>query len=337
MAVTKEIMLEMYTLMIRSHKMDDLMIQSIKDGKLVAFYHSLRGEEAVQVGGAMPLRKDDYLYPTHRGHSIGYLLAKGGSPLGFIAEHYGKVAGMAGGVSGFHIVDEERGILGIGGTIGTVFPTSLGFGVAAKKNGTGQVVGAYFGDGASNRAVMHTCLNLSALWKLPIVWFCENNLYAMSMPVKDSFPKADIADMAGSYGMPGVVVDGQDVVAVYEVMEAAVARARAGEGPSLIEAKTYRYHAHAMGMPRGGPSDPAPEGELEAWMKRDPIKLFEDKLLKQGILTQEDIKRIDQESTAEAEEVDRLSIESPWADSVGPWADRALLEKTVYAESKGGK
>ncbi|MDD4877401.1 MAG: thiamine pyrophosphate-dependent dehydrogenase E1 component subunit alpha, partial [Dehalococcoidales bacterium] len=290
MPVTKEIMLKMYTLMIRSHKFDELMIKSITNGKLVAFYHSLRGEEAVEIGGALPLRKDDYLYGTHRGHSIGYILAKGGAPLGFIAEHYGKKAGMANGVSGFHIVDEEIGILGLGGTIGTVFPTSLGFGVAAKKNGRGQVVGSYFGDGASNRAVMHTSLNLSAVWKLPIIWFCENNLYAMAMPLKDAYPKADIADIAGSYGMPGVVVDGQDVVAVYEVVEAAVARARAGEGPSLIEAKTYRFHSHAMGMPRGGPNETASKEEMEAWMKRDPIKLFEDKLLIEGILTQEDIK-----------------------------------------------
>jgi len=332
MAITKETMLEMYTLMIRSHKMDDLMIKSLTDGKVVSFYHTLRGEEAVGVGGVLPLKKDDFLYPQHRGHGIAHILAKGGSPKDFIAEHYGRTTGMTHGQTGFHMVYPEIGILGYGGTIGTTFPASLGFGVAAKKNGKGQVVGAFFGDGASNRAVLHTSLNLSAVWKLPIIWFCHNNLYAMFMPLKDAYNKADIADIAGSYGMPGIVVDGMDVVAVYEAMEAAVARARAGEGPTLIEAKTYRFFSHS-GV--GSTGDRVHDGlrseeEIEAWKKKDPIKLFEAKLLKQGIMTQEDVKRIDKEATAEAEEVDKFSLESPWADP-------SLLEKTVYAESEGGR
>jgi len=331
MAITKETMIEMYTLMIRSHKMDNLMIKSLADGKVVSFYHTLRGEEAVGVGGVLPLRKDDLLYPQHRGHGIAHILAKGGSPKEFIAEHYGRATGMSYGQTGFHIVYPEIGILGYSGTIGSNFPAALGFGVAAKKNGKKQVVGCFFGDGAFTRGVTHTALNTSVVWKLPIIWVCHNNLYAMWMPLKDAYNKADIADVAGSYGMPGVVVDGMDVVAVYEVVEAAVERARAGEGPTLIEAKTYRFLSHSEGT-RG---DVIHDGfrdkeEVEAWKKRDPIKLFEDKLLKQGILTQEDIKRIDQEATAEAEEADKFALGSPWADP-------ALLEKTVYAESEGGK
>jgi len=184
---------------------------------------------------------------------------------------------------------------------------------------------SFFGDGTSNRGTFHPAMNLSSLWKLPIVWVCENNLYAQWMPIKDAYIREDIADLAAGYNIPGVVVDGQDVIAVYEAVQAAVARARGGEGPSLLECKTYRYYAHTIGTRDDAHANPRPAEEIEAWKKRDPIRLFEKKLLEQNVLTQADIERIDRESTGEIEEAERFAMESPL-----PNPD--ILEKALYAD-----
>jgi pyruvate dehydrogenase E1 component alpha subunit len=337
MPVTEKQMIDMYTLMVRSYKMDELLIRAQVDGKTVSSFHSLRGLEATHIGATMPLRRDDFLSPTLRGHGTSYVLAKGGEMKPLIAGEFGRATGLSHGLAGDHPSYPEIGILGGSATIGSQFPIALGWGLAAKKNGRGQVVAGFFGDGTSNRGTLHEAFLMTANWKLPIVWICENNGYAINMPIKDAYPKEDIADLAFGYGMPGTVVDGQDVVAVYEVVEAAVARARAGEGPSLIEAKTYHFRPHSEGQIDMRHAIPRPKEEKEAWFKRDPIKLFEDKLLKQGILTQGDIKRIDQEATAEAQEAERFALESPWAEVESPWNDPSTLEKSIYAESKGGK
>ena len=324
MALTKEQLVKLYTNMVRARKVDETVVKGLYEGKVVSFYHSGQGEEAVGVGGCTFLRKDDYIYPQHRGHGIAHTISKGASPKGFIAEHYGKATGSGGGIVGFHGAEPELGILGSAGTIGSTFPISLGWGVAAKKRGKEQVVVAFFGDGASNRGTLHEAMNMAAVWKLPIVWVCHNNLYAQWMPLKDAYPKEDIADLAAGYGMPGVVVDGQDVIAVYEAVEAAVERARAGDGPSLIECKTYRYRAHSEGADIAHYSPRDPE-EIAAWKKRDPIKLFQEKLLEQGVLAPEDVERMDAEVTAEMEEAEQLAMESPL-----PSPD--ILQKALYAD-----
>ena len=325
MKLEKEQLIKLYTTMVRARKADEMCIKGLSEGKVVCFFHSGQGEEAVGVGACTFLRKDDYLYPHLRGHGIAYSLAKGGSPKGHLAEHYGKATGSVGGIAGFHGAEPELGILGGAGTIGSQFPVSVGWGLAAKKRGKGQVVVCCFGDGSSNRGTLHEAMNLAAIWKLPIVWLCENNLYAQHMPIKDAYPREDIADLAAGYNMPGVVVDGQDVIAVHETVQAAVERARAGDGPSLIECKTYRYRTHTEGTPDIAHADPRPQEEIEAWKKRDPIKLFQEKLLEQGVLTQEDVERIDSEATAEMEEVERFAMESPV-----PSPD--ILEKILYED-----
>jgi len=325
MTLEKEQLIRLYTNLVRARKLDETVVSGIAEGKTVAFFHSGQGEEAVGVGGCTFLREDDYIYPHHRGHGVAHALSKGMSPKGFLAEHFGKATGSAGGIAGFHAAEPEIGIMGAAGTIGSQFPVSLGWGLAAKKRGKEQVVVCFFGDGSSNRGTLHEAMNLAAVWKLPIVWVCHNNLYAQFMPIKDAYPKDDIADLAAGYGMPGVVVDGQDVVAVHEAVQAAVARARAGDGPSFVECKTYRYRAHVEGVPDVSHAQPRPAEEVEAWKKRDPINLFRERLLEQGVLSQDDTERIDREVAAEIDEAERFAMDSPVPDPT-------ILEKVLYAD-----
>ncbi len=325
MKLGKKELIKLYTNMVRVRKMDALCIQSLQSGKIQLFYHSCQGEEAVGVGACTFLNKDDYIYHTHRGHGILHALPKGIDPKAFIAEHYGKATGAAHGMAGFHCPAPEIGILGLSGTIGSVFPISAGWGLAAKKRGKKQVVVAFFGDGTSNRGTLHPSFNLASLWKLPIVWLCENNQYAQFMPITDAYAREDIADLAAGYNMPGVVVDGQDVIAVYEAVQAAVERAREGDGPSLIECKTYRYYGHTIGTRDESHAVRRSQEEIDTWKKRDPIKLFEEKLLEQNVLTQADIERIDREGAKEAEEADKFAMESPLPDP-------SILEKALYAD-----
>ncbi len=325
MKLGKKELLKLYTNLVRARKADELILKGLQEGRVVSFYHSGQGSEAVGVGVCSFLRDDDYLYPHHRGHGIAYLIGKRASIKGFLAEHYGKATGMAGGLSGFHGIDPEHGILGVGGTIGSQFPVSVGWALACQKNGKGQVTVGCFGDGSSNRGTLHEAMNMAAVWKLPIVWVCENNLYAQFMPIKDAYPREDIADLAAGYNMPGVVVDGQDVIAVHEAVQAAVDRARAGDGPSLIECKTYRYRVHSEGSRDISHTELRPQEEIEAWKKRDPIKLFQEKLFQQDILTPADIDRIEREATAEMNEIERFAMESPQ-----PTPD--TLQKALYAD-----
>ena len=325
MALEKEQLILLYTNMVRARKMDETVIKGLQEGKVVSFYHSVQGSEAVGVGVCTFLRDDDYLYPHHRGHGIAYHIGKRADVGAFLAEHYGKSTGMAGGVAGFHGVDPEHGIFGGGGTIGSQFPVSTGWALACKKNGRGQVTVCAFGDGSSNRGTLHEGMNLAAVWRLPIVWVCENNLYAQFMPIKDAYAREDIADLAAGYNMPGVVVDGQDVIAVHEAVQAAVERARAGDGPSLIECKTYRYRSHSEGSRDIAHVDPRPAEEIEAWMKRDPIKLFREKLLEQEVATEADVERIDKEADEWAEEIEKFATESPVPDP-------AMLDGILYVE-----
>lgn len=325
MALEKAQLIGLYRNMVLARRMDETVIKGLQEGKVVSFYHSGQGSEAVGVGVTSFLRDDDYLYPHHRGHGLAYLIGKRASLKAFLAEHYGKATGGAGGVSSFHSVDVEHGIFGQAGTIGSQFPVSAGWGLACKKNGRGQVTVCCFGDGSSNRGTIHEAMNLAAIWKLPIVWVCENNLYAQWMPIKDAYPREDIADLAGSYNMPGVVVDGQDVIAVHEAMEAAVARARAGDGPSLLECKTYRYRSHGEGGPDTVHHDIRPQAEIDAWKKRDPIKLFREKLLAQSVATEDEIAAVESAVEAEVEETERFAMESPVP---GP----ETLEGALYAD-----
>ncbi|MBW2091596.1 MAG: thiamine pyrophosphate-dependent dehydrogenase E1 component subunit alpha [Deltaproteobacteria bacterium] len=324
MELTKDQLITFYTLMVRTRKLDELIVNALKSGKAIGFFHSGQGSEAVPIGGCtFNLREDDYLYPHHRGHAIGYFLARGLSPKPFVASHLGKVPQNVEGPEA-----TERGVFGVSGTIGASFVLSAGMAITAKKNGKGQITACFFGDGAANRGTMHEAMNLASVWKLPIVWICENNLYAQYMPLKDSMAREDISDLAASYNMPGVIVDGQDVLAVHEAVKAAVDRARSGEGPSLVECKTYRYRGHSEGGPDISHYEPRPAEEVEAWKQRDPIKLFRENLLQQGVLTDADVERIDKEIDAEVESLEKYADECP----IPKPEDPSVLDKLLYAD-----
>lgn len=327
MDLSNEQLIEMFTSMVRGRAIDKICVKGLMEGKLLGFYHSGQGEEAAAVGGCSFLNADDYLYPHHRGHGIAYLIAKGGDPKPFVAEHHGKVTGACFGMSGFHNCAPEIGILGGSGTIGSSFPMSLGWGLAAKKNGTGQVCLSYFGDGGSNRGTLHEAMNLSAVWKLPIIWICQNNGVAQYMPIADAYPKADIADLAAGYDIPAVVVDGMDVLACHEAVQAAVSKARAGEGPAFVEMKTFRYRSHSEGSPDIYHNEPRPEENREPGKDRDPITSYRKKLIDMEIMTEEQAVEIEKAADQEALDAEQFALDS---DFPGP----EVLENAIYAPNE---
>ncbi|MFH1491653.1 MAG: thiamine pyrophosphate-dependent dehydrogenase E1 component subunit alpha [Pseudomonadota bacterium] len=325
MKLKKEELVKLYVNMVRTRKFDNALCEGLKNGENLAFYHSIGGEEAVGVGACTFLRKDDYVCTTHRGHGLSQLIGKGGSPAELIAEHAGKATGCCNGFSGWHVLAPEIGMLGMSGLVGGTFPLGVGLGLAAKKRGKGQVVVAFFGDGASNRGDAHEGMNMAAVWKLPIVWVCDNNEIAACVPAKSACPRENIADMAFAYDMPGVVVDGMDVVAVHEAVQAAVERARAGEGPSLVECKCCRYGPHGEGRPDYWHSSIRPKEEVDALKKRDAIDRFREKLLMEGNLTPEEIEAIDKEANEEVEDARRFAADSPRPDP-------SVFLKSLYAD-----
>lgn len=324
MAYSDEQLIEFYRKIVRARKYDELNIKMAAEGKLLTFYHSCNGHEAIGIGACTHLTKDDYLYAHLRGHGVPYAIGKGLSPKGCIAEHLGKATGWGGGITGFHAASREENVLGVGGTIGTCFVLTAGYGLAAKKNARGQIAMCFTGDGGVQRGQAHEAMNMASVWKLPIVWIVENNMMSWFTPFCDTFALKDIADMAKSYNMPGEVVDGMDVIAVHEAVKKAVERARNGEGPSLIECKTFRFRPHSEGRPDVSHFTPRDKEEIERWKKRDPVVLFKERLVKDGILTDSIMEAIDKEAVAEIKDAEQFALESPYPDP-------ARLKDLVYA------
>jgi pyruvate dehydrogenase E1 component alpha subunit len=227
----------------------------------------------------------------------------------FVAEWYGKSTGCCGGRSGYHNSDLKIGLPGLGGTLGSCFPIATGLALSIKYSHTDQVVLGFFGDGAGGRGLLHEAFLMSANWNLPVVWICENNGMAVSTPSNLVYPMQDVVDLAAGYHMPGVLVDGQDVIAVYDATKEAVAHVRNDEGPALIECKTFRYKPHAEGLP----DSRSPE-ILAEMREHDPIVLFENKLRAKGILDDALIAQIQQEAVDEVEEAEQFADESPAID-----------------------
>ena len=322
----KQILVKLYRNMARVRQCDEYLGDLMLEGRL-PMYHSPLGQEAVGVGVATGLKDDDYVFPTHRGHGMTYGLSKGVSLKEFAAEHLSKTTGGCGGVAFYHIADPDRGFLGFFGLLGAKQTIANGVALAAKKNGKGQVVICVFGDGEWGRGHNHEAMNLSALWKLPIVWICENNGYAAIEPVEDACLNPRLADMANTYLIPNEAVDGNDVIAVYEATQKAVERARNGEGPTMLEMKTYRMKPHSVGMPDGRHATPRPPEEIKPWQDRDPLTLFLDLLLTNNILSQNEINVINQEIEAEITEAAQFAEASP---SFDPSA--VDLDKMLYAD-----
>jgi acetoin:2,6-dichlorophenolindophenol oxidoreductase subunit alpha len=276
--------LDLHRRMVRIRLFEEHAGKLAESGTMPGFLHLYVGQEAVAAGVMSVLRDDDQITSTHRGH--GHAVAKGAEFRPMFAELYGRTTGYCMGRGGsMHINDLSRGMLGANGIVGAGIPIAVGAAFASKYRGDGTVAATFFGDGASNIGAFHEAANMAAVLKLPVVLVCENNGYAEFTPQAGHMNLEDIADRAASYGMPGVVVDGMDVLAVRSVAADAVARARAGEGPTLIEAKTYRYFDHqgikGMRIPYRSPE------EVEAWKERDAIRLLEVVATRHGLATPE--------------------------------------------------
>ncbi len=263
-----------YTTMRRIRAFEEQTIDLFAKGEVKGTAHSYIGEEAVAAAVSANLRDDDYMASNHRGH--GHCIAKGADLNLMMAELMGRENGYCGGLGGsMHIADLSVGILGANGIVGATMPLATGAALAIKLRGGDQVVVAFFGDGASNQGTFHECSNLASIWKLPILFICENNQYALTTSYRDTTSARQISDRAVGYAMPGMTIDGNDAGEVYTVVGEAVERARRGEGPSLIECMTYRWGQHSM---RANLRDPRPKEELDAWVARDPIKLLEERM-----------------------------------------------------------
>lgn len=282
-------------------KVDELFMQ----GAIHGTTHLSIGEEAVPTGAISALNPDDYITSTHRGH--GHCIAKGADLNRMTAELLGKETGYCRGRGGsMHIADVDAGNLGANGVVGGGIPIATGVGLSIHMRRSNQVVICFFGDGASNEGTFHEAINMASIWKLPVIFLCENNQYGMSMSAQRSM-NVSVADRAASYGIPGVVVDGNDVFAVHQAVTEAVERARGGEGPTLIEAKTYRYKGHS----KSDQNKYRTRDEIAQWQQRDPIKRLAAAIERQGILTPVEIEAERQAAYADIEAAYEYAKASP--------------------------
>ena len=308
MTLTTEKQLEMLRLMQTIRRFEERASDDYRAGAIYGVVHCYIGEEAVAVGVCAVLNKDDQIISTHRGH--GHCLAKGADLNRMMAELYGRRTGYCKGKGGsMHIADFDIGMLGANGIVAGGISIVTGAGLAAQLEGAGRVAVSFFGDGASNAGPFHESINIAATWKLPMLYVCENNLYAATTSAADTLALGDVAARAAGYGIPGVVVDGNDVIAVYEAAEAAVNRARVGEGPTLIECKTYRWRGHTE---RPGQTDPRPQAEVEEWQQKDPINRLATSLIAQQLLSEEAWQKMDAEILAAVEDSVKFSLDSPF-------------------------
>jgi pyruvate dehydrogenase E1 component alpha subunit len=294
---------EMVTIRAFERKVSDLFTSGVIVGDL----HLSIGEEAVSVGVCSTLRKTDTINVTHRGHA--HCIAKGVDLNRMMAEFFAKRTGICKGKGGsMHIADLSVGMLGASGIVGGGIPHAVGAGLAFKMRKTDQVAVAFFGDGATNQGVFHESLNLAAIWKLPVIFVCENNQFAESTPVSAAMLVKNVADRAVAYGIPGIIVDGMDVIRVYEAANDAVKRAREGQGPTLIECKTYRYEGHEIGDPW---ETYRTKDDVEKWKKNDPIANLRQKLIVDKIAVTEEIDDLEKDVVRLIESAVEFAKESP--------------------------
>jgi TPP-dependent pyruvate/acetoin dehydrogenase alpha subunit len=307
MEIDKDKLVDMYRTMLRIRKFEERCTKEFSAGRIPGTVHLYIGEEAIATGACACLRPDDFITGTHRGH--GHVIAKGGSTDRMMAEIYGRKTGYCKGKGGsMHIADPDIGILGANGIVGGGICVASGAGIACQMKGKGQVVICFLGDGSTNEGSFHEGVNLATIWDLPVVFVIENNLYAEKTRITDTTRITDLADRAKSYGIPGIVVDGNDVVKVYDTVSAAVARGREGKGPTLIECKTYRWRGHFEGDMQAYKD----KAEVEDWKKRDPIPRFRMYLASKGVLSDTEAEKIETEITQEIETAVKFALESPF-------------------------
>ena len=325
-AIGKEQMLALYRTMLLVRRTEEQLVKLYAAGKIYGGVHTYIGEEAVAAGVCAHLRASDTVFSTHRGH--GHALSKGMAPRELVAELLGRATGCAGGRGGsMHLFKPEIGFMGSSGIVGASITLAAGSAYAAKLLKTDRVSVAFFGDGAANNGAFHEGINMAAAWGLPVVFVCENNLYATEIPFAAVTKNPSVASRAPAYGLPGFTVDGNDVLAVHQAAGDAVRRARSKEGPTLLECRTYRTRAHSEGMRDAGYRT---QEEIAEWKARDPIKAYEGKLLAAGTAAQPELEAIDAETRALAEEAVAFALESPMPDP-------ASVTEHVFSETREGR
>lgn len=316
----KEQLINIYTWLLKIRRVEEKSIELAMSGLVPGWLHSYIGQEAIPVGVGLNLRKEDYITGTHRAR--GHDLVKGIDLKKYVAEILGRKDGMCRGRGGeMHLAEKELGVMGASGIVGGILSTSVGLAFASQYKGDGRVTATFFGEGSTNQGTFHECLNLSGLWKLPIVFVCENNGWAEFTPQRNAMCIENIAARAACYGIPGVTVDGDDVLAVHQAAVEVIDRARKGEGPTLLECKTHRWLGHYVGDPQ---KYRAPD-DIEMVRKYDPVLRFQNKLLEDDVLTEAMIKEIDEKLTREVMEAIEFGKNSPMPDPQD-------VTRFVYAE-----
>jgi pyruvate dehydrogenase E1 component alpha subunit len=318
----RALLLKMYRRMLEAREFEEKLYYLFLTRKMPGTMHQATGQEAVAVGVASALKQDDYITSTHRGHA--HCIAKGVPLNGMMAEMFAKRTGSCRGMGGsMHLCDFSKGMLGAFGIVGAGIPIATGAALSAKVRSSGQVAISFFGDGAANEGVFHESLNMAALWKLPVVFVCENNQYALSMTVEQSSAVPNIAARACAYGIPGEQVDGNDVSAVYRATALAVDRARAGKGPTLLECLTYRIRGHA----RFESAHYRSPDEVEAWKKRDPILRFREALLREALVSEAELEAVQRqvEAAIDAAVAYAEASEDVQPDDFWPYVTEGLL------------
>ncbi len=311
-----EQLLAMYRRMCLIRSFEEHARELYMQGKIRGSTHMYIGEEAIAVGACAALRREDYITSTHRGH--GHCLAKGGNPPQMMAELLGKATGYCHGKGGsMHIADLDLGILGANGIVGGGIGVATGAAYSCRYRGTDQVVCCFFGDGALNQGIFHESANMAALWKLPLIYLCEENKYAEFSPNASFFPVRDLTLRSVPYGFPGVQVDGNDAISVYRTAAEAVARARAGEGPTLIIADTYRIEGHTI----GDPLTLRPKGEADEWKIRDPIVRLRGRLVEEHLLDESTAATIAAEAEHEIQSAVEFALTSADPEISELWQD----------------
>ena len=310
-ALDTDRLLHLYREMLLIRRCEEQLAKAHQNGLIPGACHTYVGEEAIAVGICAHLTHDDTTLSTHRGH--GHALAKGVTPRQLMAELFGRVTGCSGGRGGsMHLFSPEVGLLGTSGIVGPSILMAAGAGYTYKLLGQPHVSVAYFGDGGSNNGAFHEGINMAAIWDLPVLFVCENNLYATEVPFSAVSRPADVASRGAAYGIPGIAVDGNDVGAVYEAAGEAVRRARAGEGPTLLECRTYRTRAHSEGMRDAGYRTP---DEVATWRDRCPIKTLRERMLASGRADSETFDRIEAEIAAIVADAHDFALNSPYPEA----------------------
>ena len=320
MEENKDLLMLMMRRMMTIRRFEETVMGLVQGAELVGMAHCYIGEEAVAVGACGALRDDDYITGNHRSH--GHPIAKGGDIRKAMAELLGKSTGYCKGKGGsMHLADFSIGILGESGIVASALPVAVGAGLGSQMQGNDRVVVSFFGDGASNQGACHEAMNLASIWNLPVIFICENNQYAVTTHFTDTVAVENISDRAQAYNMPGVLVDGQDIMAMYEVTKEAVSRGRAGLGPTLIEARTYRYQEHSEALNRILRDEYRSDEEVEEWKRRDPIDLFKALLIDQNIASVNEINKLQESVTEAIADALQFARESPYPNEEDLWED----------------